>query len=137
MISSYFASIGFTLCALIFMLTVFIMFMTKKRKNNEESKIYFIMLIVILAMLVLEFIVSYTMSKIDSMGLINNILGEIYFFLSYMWVYVKKMFVIGFNTLHDFNALHCTAGCLCAGRRCNGGNFCKAFGFSKGKHGIS
>lgn len=85
MIRSYFASIGFTLCALIFMLTIFIMFMTKKRKNNEESKIYFIMLIDILAMLVLEFIVSYTMSKIDSMGLINNILGEIYLFLSYMW----------------------------------------------------
>lgn len=85
MIRSYFASIGFTLCALIFMLTIFIMFITKKRKNNEESKIYFIMLIDILAMLVLEFIVSYTMSKIDSMGLINNILGEIYLFLSYMW----------------------------------------------------
>ncbi|MDD6272911.1 MAG: response regulator [bacterium] len=85
MIDSYFASIGFTLSGLLFMLTVFVMFITKKKKNNEESRIFFYLLIITILLLFLEFATSYTISKIDNLTILNTILGRLYIVLIYLW----------------------------------------------------
>lgn len=100
MVNSYFASVGYTLTALIFTFTTLIMFITKRKKNNEESKIFFLLLILLTILIILEFLTTYSMSKIDNLRVLNTILSKIYLFLVYLW---DGSFLLYFITLISNN----------------------------------
>lgn len=81
-----FPSIGFSICALVFLSLVGIMYLSKKKFKNLENKIYAFMLIFTIFLLVLEIVCVYTMSIRFKIPLLNEILCRGYILGSIIWV---------------------------------------------------
>lgn len=84
--TSLFPSIGFTICALVFLILVMTMSMFKKKFNNLENKIYRIMMYFAFFLLVLEISCVYTMANRSSMAFLNEVLCRLYIFASIIFV---------------------------------------------------
>ena len=90
MASSFFASTGLTICALVFLILIIILISSKLQSETAESKIYLGNLYLTVVLLILEMVVTYTMSIRESIPKVNDILCESYVFLSIVW---EELFV--------------------------------------------
>ena len=95
-ISSYFASIGLTICSFSVIVIIFYMFFTKKKKLGFESKLFVLLLVIDFILILLEFVCSYTISKADEIGTFNNILCKIFVYLVILWdgTFMAYLFVL-------------------------------------------
>ena len=85
MTSSYFASTGLTICALVFLILIAILISNKITANAIETKCFIGLLSISLILLVLEMVNSYTLSLGSSYDTLNLILMDIYVVLSFYW----------------------------------------------------
>ena len=87
-ITSYFKSVGFTVSASIFMAFLVILYVRKKGKNNLEGYTFLALLIATILALLFEFAIPITSSLVIKNGTyvtLNNILGNVYVYLMYLW----------------------------------------------------
>lgn len=93
MVSNLFASIGFTICALVFTALVGFMYLSKKKFKNLENNIYAFMLLLTIVLLVLEIVCVGTMSIRNKIPLLNEILCRGYILGSIIWVMCLIIYV--------------------------------------------
>ncbi len=84
-VSSYFTSVGFTISAIIFMLLTIMVYIKKKNSTNLSGKIFLGLLILTSIILAFEMVVPYTMSRMNDLITLNNVLCRIYVLLMYLW----------------------------------------------------
>ena len=82
---------GFTICALVFLLLVSFMYLSKKKFKNLENNIYAFLLVLTIILLVLEIVCVYTMSIRDIIPLVNEILCRGYILGTIIWVTCLKL----------------------------------------------
>ncbi len=93
MVSNLFASIGFTICALVFTALVGFMYLSKKKFKNLENNIYAFMLLLTIVLLVLEIVCVGTMNIRSKIPLLNEILCRGYILGSIIWVMCLIIYV--------------------------------------------
>ena len=84
-VSSYFTSVGFTISAIIFMSLTIMVYIKKKNSTNLSGKIFLGLLILTSIILAFEMVVPYTMSRMNDLITLNNVLCRIYVLLMYLW----------------------------------------------------
>lgn len=94
--TSLFPSIGFTLCALVFLTLVMGMSMFKKKFNSLENTVYRFMMFLTLFLLILEITCVYTMANRDKIPIINEVLCRGYIlgcivFVSCLAIYIWSL----------------------------------------------
>ncbi len=80
-----FSSMGFTICALVFLFLVTIMYLSKKKFKNLENNIFGFMLIFTMFLLVLEIVCVITMKNRDKIPVLNEILCRGYILGAIIW----------------------------------------------------
>ena len=73
MVSSYSASTGLTICALIFIVLLTVMFLSKKKDWTLNQMIFAGLLGVLILMLAIEMIAAFAMINSDKYDLLNTI----------------------------------------------------------------
>lgn len=86
MVSNVFASMGFTICALVFLLLIGFMYLSKKKFKDMANNIYAFMLLLTIILLILEITCVYTMSIRDKIPVINEMLCRGYILGVIIWV---------------------------------------------------
>lgn len=81
-----FPSMAFSICGIIFMMVVITIYLSKKRFNNVENILYRIMLTLSFFLLVFEIIFVFTISNINEMRIVNELICRIYLLLCYCWL---------------------------------------------------
>ena len=80
-----FPSIGFSICALVFLSLVGIMYLSKKKYKNLENNIFAFMLVFTIVLLILEIVCVYTMSIRDEIPKLNEVLCREYILGTIIW----------------------------------------------------
>ena len=80
-----FSSMGFTICALVFLSLITIMYLSKKKFKNLENNIFGFMIIFTMFLLILEIVCVITMSNRDKIPLLNEILCRGYILGTIIW----------------------------------------------------
>lgn len=93
MTSSYFASTGLTICALVFLILIAILISNKITANTIETKLFIGLLSISFVLLVLEMVNSYTLSLGSSYNTMNQILMDLYVMFSFYWEEVFLAYV--------------------------------------------
>ena len=95
--NSLFPSIGFTICGLVFLILIMLMYFTKKKFNNLENSIYRFMIVLTFINLVLEFICVYTMSIRQQIPIVNEIFCRGYILGCIVWAitFISYIFSLG------------------------------------------
>ncbi len=93
MTSSYFASTGLTICALVFLILIAILISNKITANTIETKLFIGLLSISFVLLALEMVNSYTLSLGSSYNTMNQILMDLYVMFSFYWEEVFLAYV--------------------------------------------
>ena len=80
-----FSSMGFTICALVFITLVTIMYLSKKKFKSLENNIFGFMIIFTIFLLVLEIACVITMSNKDEFPVLNEVLCRGYILGAIIW----------------------------------------------------
>lgn len=80
-----FPSIGFSICALVFLSLVGIMYLSKKKYKNLENNIFAFMLLFTIVLLILEIVCVYTMSIRSEIPKLNEVLCRGYILGTIIW----------------------------------------------------
>ena len=80
-----FPSIGFSICALVFLSLVGIMYLSKKKYKNLENNIFAFMLLFTIVLLILEIVCVYTMSIRNEIPKLNEVLCRGYILGTIIW----------------------------------------------------
>lgn len=80
-----FSSMGFTICAFIFLLLIMIMYIIKKKFKSLENNIFGFMIIFTMFLLVLEMLCVITMSMRSKIPVLNEVLCRCYILGSIIW----------------------------------------------------
>lgn len=88
-----FPSMGFTICALVFLLLVTFMYVSKKKFKNLENNVYAFLLVLTIILLVLEIVCVYTMSIRDKIPIINEILCRGYILGTIVWITCLMIYI--------------------------------------------
>lgn len=88
-----FPSMGFTICALVFLLLVSFMYLSKKKFKNLENNVYAFLLVLTILLLVLEIVCVYTMSIRNNIPIINEILCRGYIFGTIVWTTCLMIYI--------------------------------------------
>ena len=80
-----FPSIGFSICALVFLSLVGIMYLSKKKYKNLENNIFAFMLVFTIVLLILEIVCVYTMSIRNEIPKLNEVLCRGYILGAIIW----------------------------------------------------
>ncbi len=81
-----FPSIGLTICGLVFLFLIMLMYLSKKKYDNLENTIYRFMLILTMALLFIELFFAIFMWKENVPPVINEILARLYILGCIIWV---------------------------------------------------
>ena len=84
--TTLFSSIGFTICGLIFLFLVLIMYLSKKKYDSLENKIYRFMLYLTIALLFIELIFAISLHYTKHVGIFNEIIARSYLLGCIIWV---------------------------------------------------
>ena len=93
MVSSYFASVGLTICALMFIFFILYMFLRKKQLKNIESKVFLGSVILTIFILIFDFILVYFISKGSEYSTLVKVLSKIYIIISMFLCYLFFIYV--------------------------------------------
>ena len=94
-----FPSMGFSICALVFLLLVAVMYLSKKKFKNIENNVYAALFVLTIFLVILEICCVYTMSRRETMPIFNEIMCRGYIlgcitwvicFLVYLWSLSNK-----------------------------------------------
>ena len=91
MVSSYSASTGLTICALIFIVLLTVMFLSKKKDWTLNQMIFAGLLGVLILMLAIEMIAAFAMINSDKYDLLNTISSKGYIYLCFLF---ENLFII-------------------------------------------
>ena len=83
---SLFPSIGLTICGLVFLSLIMLMYLSKKKYGSLENTIYRFMLILTMFLLFIELFFAISMWKTTTIGVINEILARLYILGCIIWV---------------------------------------------------
>lgn len=83
---SLFPSIGLTICGLVFLFLIMLMYLSKKKYDSLENTIYRFMLILTMSLLFIELFFAISMWKAQSHGMINEVLARMYILGCILWV---------------------------------------------------
>lgn len=97
MYTDLFASIGFTICGLVFLSLVSLLYFSKKQYNNLENSIYRFLFVFTWFMLILELVYTFTMANRDVYPLLNEIFCRLYLFSDIIWVTCLMVYVWSFS----------------------------------------
>lgn len=86
MVSKMFASMGFTICGLCFIILIFIMYLNKKRFKTVENEVFAFILVFTMFMLLTEIAYIYCMSIIDTIPKLTEILCRSYIIGILVWM---------------------------------------------------
>ncbi len=86
MTSKFFTSMGFSVCALIFLILVAIMYYTKRRQRKTQDNNFQFLLILTLFLLVLEIVNIYFLANVESFPVITEILSRLYLIGTIIWI---------------------------------------------------
>ena len=81
-----FESMGFSICGLVFLSFIFIMFLAKKKYKTFESKIFAMLLVLTLLLLVNEICYVFAMNAYDKYPMLCEIVCRIYILGSIIWL---------------------------------------------------
>ena len=99
--TALFPSIGFTICGLIFLTLIMVMYIFKKKFNNLENKIYRIMMFIVFFLLILEIVCVYTMSIRSKIPILNEVLCRIYIFGSIVFVSFFILYMLSLGIINN------------------------------------
>jgi CheY-like chemotaxis protein len=77
---------GFSVCALIFLILVAIMYYTKRRQRKTQDNNFQFLLILTLFLLVLEIVNIYFLANVESFPVITEILSRLYLIGTIIWI---------------------------------------------------
>lgn len=80
-----FPSIGLTICALVFLSLITLMYVSKKKYDSLENTIYRFLLILTMVLLFIELFFVISMGKVSSPGIINEVLARSYILGCIVW----------------------------------------------------
>lgn len=83
---SLFPSIGLTICGLVFLSLIMLMYLSKKKYGSLENTIYRFMLILTMFLLLIELFFAISMWKATTTKVINEILARLYILGCIIWV---------------------------------------------------
>ena len=86
-----FSGLGFSICSLLFVILITIIYISKKKFDSDYGYIYKLMIGVTYITIIIDVILILTLYKIDN-SYINDILNRVY--LSKTSVYSSKKFII-------------------------------------------
>ncbi len=80
-----FPSIGLTICGLVFLFLITLMYVSKKKYDSLENTIYRFLLILTMILLFIELFFVISMGKVSSPGIINEVLARSYILGCIIW----------------------------------------------------
>lgn len=80
-----FPSIGLTICGLVFLSLITLMYLSKKKYDSLENTIYRFLLILTMILLVIELCFVIAMGKVSTPGIINEVLARLYILGCIVW----------------------------------------------------
>lgn len=89
-----FPSMGFSICALVFLALVGFMYLSKKKFKNIENNIYAFMLVLTIVLLILEIVCVYTIHIKSQIPVLNEVLCRGYILGSLVWVILFIIYVL-------------------------------------------
>ncbi len=87
MTSKFFTSMGFSVCALIFLILVAIMYYTKRKHRKTNRNNFQFLLLLTLFLLVVEIINVIFLANIDKFPLVTAIISRLYLIGTIVWVF--------------------------------------------------
>jgi len=86
MTSKFFTSMGFSVCALIFLILVAIMYYTKRRQRKTQDNNFQFLLILTLFLLIIEIVNIYFLANVESFPVITEIISRLYLIGTIIWI---------------------------------------------------
>ena len=80
-----FSGLGFSICSLLFVILITIIYISKKKFDSDYGYIYKLMIGVTYIAIIIDVILILTLYKIDN-SYINEILNRVYLFMCFLWV---------------------------------------------------
>ena len=80
-----FPSIGFTICAILFLIIIIYMYFSKRKWSGIQNTIYCFMLVLTMIMLILELLCVYTISVRYKFPALNEVLCRLYILGVIIW----------------------------------------------------
>ena len=90
---SLFSSMGFSICALVFLVLVGFMYLSKKKYKKMENNIYAFMLVFTIFLLILEIVCVNTMNMRDKLPVLNEILCRGYILGTIIWTTCLMIYI--------------------------------------------
>ena len=120
MVNNYFASIAFSLCALVFALNVLIMHNSKQKFKNLENTVFYILLIMAIALILVEFLYVLCLAKVDGEPgwftyfscrlYLVGIIAWMFIFIYYILVQLTRKFEVEVKKKKRKNFLYILSG---------------------------
>ncbi len=104
--SGIFPSLGFTVCALVFLSFIAVMYFTKKKYDSIENNIYRFMLILTIFLLVLELACVFSMAYRSYIPLLNEILCRGYILGTIIWATSLILYILSLGVKNKKRKYH-------------------------------
>lgn len=91
--SILFPSMGFSVCGLIFILIIAVIYISKKKFNNVENTLYRVTLVITTLILLNEIGYVITINNMDKAPMLNEILCRLYLFLCYVCLVINILYI--------------------------------------------
>ena len=95
-----FSGLGFTICSLIFVILITMIYVSKKKFDNDYGYLYKIMIGITYLSLILDFLLVLTLYKLDNSS-INDILNRVYLYICFIWVTCLFMYIRVFEKRYE------------------------------------
>ena len=94
MVSVLFASYGFAICSLAFLILILLMYISKKKFGNLQNKVFMFLLLLTILMCITEIAYVYGMDNIQSIPIIAEELCRVYIFESILWITLFLFYIL-------------------------------------------
>ena len=98
MTSKFFTSIGFSVCALIFLVLITIMHITKQKHRENQNKSFIFLLVLTGFLLISEIAYVYCMANIDKMPRLTEVLCRMYLIGAIVWIMAFLYYILTLGT---------------------------------------
>ena len=92
--TNYFTSIGFSLCALLFVILMLIMYYGKEKPNNIENKLFAILSYAVITLIFIEFEYTHLLIDINKHPTLTNIMCRTYLIGIIVWMGIMEFYVL-------------------------------------------
>ena len=103
MTSKFFSSIGFSVCAFIFLVLISIMYFTKRKQRKTHSNTFAFLIGITAFLLIMEVCYVYSMYKINTSPLLIEILCRTYLIGAIVWI-ASFVYYIIFSSISNYES---------------------------------